>query len=167
MLFLLNFSGAQRSALLTASSTLVLLYTPANEHFGIVPVEGMACGLPVLACDSGGPTESVVDPGARDSSDSPDADGRTGWLRRPDPAVWAETLREVVRMPEGERARLAENARRRARERFGMEAMARDLEDALVRTVALGPVQAHAPMALWIVLAVVLAAFAYVLRVFL
>ncbi|KAL4262178.1 Alpha-1,3/1,6-mannosyltransferase ALG2 [Pleurotus pulmonarius] len=60
ILFVLNFTTSQRSALLTASSTLCLLYTPANEHFGIVPVEGMLCGLPILACDSGGPIESVL-----------------------------------------------------------------------------------------------------------
>ncbi|KAF8650067.1 hypothetical protein AX16_005431 [Volvariella volvacea WC 439] len=61
VLFVLNFSTAQRTALLNSPSTKVLLYTPANEHFGIGPVEAMVCGLPVLACDSGGPLESVVD----------------------------------------------------------------------------------------------------------
>jgi alpha-1,3/alpha-1,6-mannosyltransferase len=30
-----------------------------DEHFGIVPLEAMAARLPVIACDSGGPTESV------------------------------------------------------------------------------------------------------------
>jgi len=38
-----------------------MLYTPENEHFGIVPVEAMYCGCIVLACNSGGPTESIVD----------------------------------------------------------------------------------------------------------
>ncbi|TFY64215.1 hypothetical protein EVJ58_g2770 [Rhodofomes roseus] len=74
VLFLLNFTTAQRSALLSAPSTLALLYTPTNEHFGIGPVEAMVCGLPVLACNTGGPTESVVD--------SPPEE-RTGWLRPP------------------------------------------------------------------------------------
>ena len=53
ILFILNFTMAQRTALLRDPTTLALLYTPANEHFSIVPVEAMACGLPVLACDSG------------------------------------------------------------------------------------------------------------------
>ena len=112
----------------------------------------MACGLPILACDSGGPTESVVD-----ALDAPTE--RTGWLRRPDPAVWAEALGEIVRLPAEERARLAENARRRARERFGMEAMARDMERALEETVALGPVPT--PAALWVAVAAVLALLAW------
>lgn len=38
-----------------------LLYTPTKEHFGIVPVEAMYCRRPVIATDTGGPLESVVD----------------------------------------------------------------------------------------------------------
>lgn len=37
-----------------------LLYTPSNEHFGIVPLEGMYMRKPVIACNSGGPTETVI-----------------------------------------------------------------------------------------------------------
>lgn len=125
VLFLLNFATPQRSALLSAPSTRCLLYTPANEHFGIVPVEAMACGVPVLACDSGGPTESVRD---------------AGWLRRPEPGLWAEALEEIVALPPAERAALGERTRRRARELFGMEAMARGIERALEEAVRMGPV---------------------------
>ncbi|KAF9480864.1 mannosyltransferase [Pholiota conissans] len=131
VLILLNFTTAQRTALLTSPSTLALLYTPANEHFGIVPVEAMACGIPVLACDSGGPTESIVD--------HPQAE-RTGWLARPDPEVWAERLVEIVGLTEGERGMIRRNAKGRARALFGMEAMAGGLEDALVQAVKMGPV---------------------------
>lgn len=36
-----------------------LLYTSQNEHFGIVPIEALSVGTPVIACASGGPCESV------------------------------------------------------------------------------------------------------------
>lgn len=37
-----------------------LLYTPDREHFGIVPIEAMFEGTPVIAVNSGGPKETVV-----------------------------------------------------------------------------------------------------------
>lgn len=37
-----------------------LLYTPENEHFGIVPIEAMYMSKPVIALNSGGPTETIV-----------------------------------------------------------------------------------------------------------
>jgi len=36
-----------------------LLYTPDREHFGIVPLEAMQLGLPVIAVNTGGPTETI------------------------------------------------------------------------------------------------------------
>ncbi|KAF7322749.1 hypothetical protein HMN09_00053800 [Mycena chlorophos] len=139
ILFLLNFSDEQRTALLTAPSTRALLYTPANEHFGIVPVEAMCCGLPVLACDSGGPTESIVDAPATD---------RTGWLRTPDADEWANALTEIMGMRETERAALSQRAKDRARKVFGMEAMAENLEHALEEAVGMGA--PGVPLLLWI-----------------
>ena len=74
VVFLRSISNAQRVMLLT--NTDVLLYTPENEHFGIVPVEAMHLGCIVIACNSGGPLESIED-------------GKTGFLRAPDQAIWA------------------------------------------------------------------------------
>jgi glycosyltransferase involved in cell wall biosynthesis len=54
---------------LNAADTLVL--PSVAEAFGLVLVEAMACGLPVIAARAHGPAE-IVD------------DGRTGWLVRPD-----------------------------------------------------------------------------------
>ncbi|KAL2651401.1 hypothetical protein R1flu_019529 [Riccia fluitans] len=41
------------------ASCVAVIYTPTNEHFGIVPLEAMAASKPVIACNSGGPKESV------------------------------------------------------------------------------------------------------------
>lgn len=38
----------------------ILLYTPPNEHFGIVPLEAMYMSKPVIAHNSGGPKESII-----------------------------------------------------------------------------------------------------------
>ena len=150
VLFLLNFTTAQRSALLTSKSTLALLYTPANEHFGIGPVEAMYCGVPVLACNSGGPTESILD-----------KDGeRTGWLREPDPEIWADTLLEMVNMSPDERRALTERAKLRATELFSMDAMASGIESALREAAAMGPV--GFPFSIWTLLAVLSAILAFV-----
>jgi glycosyltransferase involved in cell wall biosynthesis len=41
------------------------LLFPGEEDFGIVPVEAMACGAPVIAFEAGGATETVVAPSPR------------------------------------------------------------------------------------------------------
>jgi glycosyltransferase involved in cell wall biosynthesis len=41
------------------------LIFPGEEDFGIVPVEAMACGAPVVAFGKGGATETVIPPGGR------------------------------------------------------------------------------------------------------
>ena len=59
VLFLLSVPTAFKNTLLGQSK--LLLYTPINEHFGIVPVEAMLAGLPVLASNTGGPLETIVE----------------------------------------------------------------------------------------------------------
>jgi alpha-1,3/alpha-1,6-mannosyltransferase len=70
--FIRSFTDEQKAYLLRRAAAVV--YTPSNEHFGIVPLECMAAFRPVLAVASGGPLESVKD-------------GETGFLLQPTPEV--------------------------------------------------------------------------------
>jgi glycosyltransferase involved in cell wall biosynthesis len=57
----------------------LVLYAPINEPLGLVPLEAMACGTPVVAVAEGGIRETVV----HDS---------TGWLTQRDPAEFAAAV---------------------------------------------------------------------------
>ena len=80
-MFVQSFTDTERSALLAAACAVV--YTPTNEHFGIVPLEAMAAGRPVLACNSGGPRESVLH-------------GTTGLLAEPQPVAFARAMAQLA-----------------------------------------------------------------------
>ncbi|RDW72106.1 hypothetical protein BP5796_08140 [Coleophoma crateriformis] len=82
VLFLLSVPNTLKDMLLKAAR--VLVYTPSNEHFGIVPLEAMLAGVPVLAANTGGPLETVI----------PNV---TGWLCEPtDVAAWSKVLDDVL-----------------------------------------------------------------------
>ena len=94
---------------LNAADLVVL--PSVREQFGQVLVEGMACGLPVIAKDAYGPAE-IVD------------HGETGWLVPPDDEeALADALVDAVNDP-GKRARKGEAAYREARERYAWPALA-------------------------------------------
>lgn len=84
----------------------------------------MACGLPVLAANSGGPIETVVD------LDSPEgkAGGGTGLLRTPNGAEWGEALARLVVMGASERRKVGETGKKRVEERFDLIGMGKRLE---------------------------------------
>lgn len=80
--FIKSFSDREKLVLLERSSCL--LYTPTNEHFGIVPIEAMYMRRPVIAVNTGGPLETVVD-------------RVTGFLCEPNDEAFANAMLEVVR----------------------------------------------------------------------
>lgn len=131
--FLLNFSQPQRTALLQSKHTIALLYTPTNEHFGIGPVEGMVCGLPVIACESGGPVESIVNfpTPSTPPSLTPLDPKPTGFLAAPTSDAFTSAVLRAIALSPTQRIELAESARARARAKFGMDAMSASLEEVL------------------------------------
>lgn len=58
-----------------------------DEHFGIVPIEAMAAHKPVVACNSGGPVESIKN-------------GVTGYLCEPTPREFSAAMSNFVRDPQ-------------------------------------------------------------------
>lgn len=82
VLFLLSIPGDLKARLLHTAG--LLIYTPTNEHFGIVPLEAMLARVPVLATNTGGPLETIYD-------------GRTGWLRDPKKVEqWTDVMRKPL-----------------------------------------------------------------------
>ena len=112
-MFLRSISNDER--LLLLENTSVLLYTPENEHFGIVPVEAMHMGCVVIACNSGGPLESVDHE-------------KTGFLLSPDTEEWGKKLLKILNAPESEFKALRENAQKRVKNMFTFEAFAKALD---------------------------------------
>lgn len=97
--------------------------TPWYEPFGIVPLEAMACGIPVVAAAVGGLTDSVVDHG-------------TGLHVPPkDPAAIAEAVAMLLASP-ALRAKLGRAGERRAKARFSWNRVAAETEKAYQLAVA-------------------------------
>jgi alpha-1,3/alpha-1,6-mannosyltransferase len=115
VLFLLSVPNTLKDMLLRSARLLV--YTPSNEHFGIVPLEAMLAGVPVLAANTGGPLETVVD-------------GKTGWLCSPeDTEGWTGVMNKVLhKMTEKELAAIGNAGKERVRREFSDVKMAERLD---------------------------------------
>ncbi|GMS84017.1 hypothetical protein PENTCL1PPCAC_6192, partial [Pristionchus entomophagus] len=87
-----------------------VLYTPSNEHFGIVPVESMYCGTPVIAVDSGGPKESIEHK-------------KTGLLVEPNVNAFCDAMLHMIQN-EASRKSMSEEGPRRVRRLFAFDAFA-------------------------------------------
>ncbi len=116
ILFLLSVPGPFKSTLLRNAK--LLIYTPTNEHFGIVPVEAMQYGVPVLAANTGGPLETVLD-------------GKTGWLRDvKDVSAWTNVMSQVVNDTYGAEMQMMGRAgKQRVQNEFSRTKMSQRLEE--------------------------------------
>jgi glycosyltransferase involved in cell wall biosynthesis len=101
----------------------LLVHPSANEQFGQVLVEAMACGLPTIAAAYRGPKQ-IVD------------DGRTGWLIPPDDLeALSDAIIDAVDNP-GRRRAMGRAARLEVREKYTWSQIGERLA-ALVREVGL------------------------------
>ncbi|MFC3299590.1 glycosyltransferase family 1 protein [Arthrobacter agilis] len=108
-------SRAEMPALLRSADAVVC--APWYEPFGIVPLEAMACGAPVVAAAVGGLVDTVVD-------------GKTGLHVPPqDPSAIAGAVAELLADPDWARD-LGDNGYRRVRARYSWSRIAADTEKA-------------------------------------
>ncbi|XP_073959710.1 alpha-1,3/1,6-mannosyltransferase Alg2 [Choristoneura fumiferana] len=96
-----------------------LVYTPSNEHFGIVPLEAMYYCKPVIAVNSGGPMETVVN-------------DITGFLCEPTSEAFAHAMSTLMLTHDlGER--FGEAGRKRFETKFSFDAFTEQLDGILTR----------------------------------
>ena len=115
VLFLLSVPNTLKDMLLASASLLV--YTPSNEHFGIVPLEAMLAEVPVLAANTGGPLETVVHE-------------KTGWLCPPsDIESWTMVMNKALhKLSEKDRKAIGAAGKERVRNEFSDIKMAERLD---------------------------------------
>lgn len=101
----------------------VVVCAPWYEPFGIVPLEAMACGIPVVASSVGGLIDSVVD-------------GGTGRHVPPrDAGAVASAVRGLL-LDEPQRRQLGANGRKRMTARYAWSRIAADTERSYRATIA-------------------------------
>lgn len=109
LLFKPNVSDQERSILL--QSALCLCYTPHREHFGIVPIEAMYAGTPVICVNSGGPKETVLH-------------GETGFLVENNPVGFKSAIMELLTTSSPgyeSRDKMGKAGKEHVQKKFGME----------------------------------------------
>ena len=112
-----------RTLRLAYAEATALLFTAPNEDFGIVPLEAMASGTPVIAVDAGGPRETVVH-------------GVTGWLVPNDAYYFAIQMLTVAVSSPVDLARMRQACRARAA-MFSWRPLVERLDD-VMEALALG-----------------------------
>ena len=118
-----TFTGHVASAIPYMELMDLLVSGSDDEPFGLVILEAMAAGLPVVAPDRAGPAEILEH-------------GRTGWLvPSPDPRDLATGLRTLIETP-GLRHELGIAARRKRAQYFTAERMTREMESTLLGLLA-------------------------------
>nr|WP_319372581.1 glycosyltransferase family 4 protein [uncultured Methanobacterium sp.] len=99
----------------------MVLYAPYLEPFGLVPLEAMACGTPVVAVKEGGVRETVIH-------------NENGFLTQRDESLFAKAVVKLLG-DDGERSRLSENALELVRREWTLESAGERLVNHLKRAM--------------------------------
>ena len=100
------------------NTALMTVYAPILEPFGLVPLESMACGTPVVAVREGGVRESVVD-------------GHTGLLTDRDPERFARAVKMLLE-DTALATRLGQQGRAYVAQEWNWDRSVRQIEAALI-----------------------------------
>ncbi len=90
-----------------------------NEPFGLIPIEAMACGVPVVAVNEGGYKETIID-------------GETGFLVSRNPKILAQKL-DFLLTHQLILQKTGDNARRKVTSRWTWEKSTNKLENILLK----------------------------------
>ena len=111
--FIRSFTDKEKISLLDRCRALI--YTPSNEHFGICPLEGMYMRTPVIAVNSGGPLETVLDE-------------ETGYLCEATPQAFSDKMKALFLDEDGAEC-LGKAGRKHVMENFSFQAFTNKLND--------------------------------------
>lgn len=98
-----------------------VIFPTGNEPFGIVPLEAMASGTPVIATETGGVVETVID-------------GETGFLIKPNDVNVLVSKIEYLLTNNELCAQMSKNARKHAEENFTWDIAANKLHEYFVKS---------------------------------
>lgn len=99
-----------------------VVFPTTNEPFGLVPLEAMACGTPVIVSDTGGPKETVID-------------GKTGIVFKADNQTDLSGKMRLLWEDEDLLAKMSVAARKHAEHKFSWDVTANALYRLLLHNI--------------------------------
>ncbi|CAI8497306.1 hypothetical protein CAS74_004722 [Pichia kudriavzevii] len=125
VIFIKNLATDLKNAFISKCDAL--LYTPTNEHFGIVPLEAMRLGKLVVADKSGGPLETIVDYAKSEEF--------TGFTVESETNKWEKTLELIKTFTNEQSEDISKRAIKRVDEMFSFNAMQTQLDTIVTQLV--------------------------------